>query len=114
VGAGKGLSTWGKHGRFTYQGSVERGTKVLYGRGSTFTVTAEQYASLLALFAGRLVDAGNSRRPARGSLGSWLRAHVGVELAAAYVGPILVHEGLAERQGDMVLFPASAGPGGSK
>lgn len=103
MGAGKSLDAWGKHGRFTYQGNLELGTRVLYRRGETFTVPAETYAEMLAHFAGAEVALGLSRRPARGTLGSWLRAHVGVELAVAYVGPILVREGAAERLDESTL-----------
>ena len=103
MGAGRSLDAWGKHGRFTYQGSLALGTRVLYRHGETFTVPAETYAELLARFAGKEVAIGLSRRPARASLGSWLRAHVGVELAVAYVGPILVREGAAERVSDSIL-----------
>lgn len=103
MGAGKSLDAWGKRGRFTYQGSLELGTRVLYRRGETFVVPAETYAALLARFAGKEAPIGLSRRPARGTLGSWLRAHGGIELALAYVGPILVREGAAERVDETTL-----------
>lgn len=104
MGAAKALSTWGKHGRFSYLGSVEVGTKVLYGRGQSFVVSAEQYADLLAHFRGRRVAIGASRNPPRDSLGAWLRGRTGLHELAAYVGPILVREGRAERVGTQELL----------
>lgn len=103
MGAGPSLDAWGKHGRFSYQGGIERGTRIVYGRNKQFVVPAETYAELLSHFAGKEVAIGASRRPARGSLGSWLRAHGGVELAVVYVGPILVREGVAERLDEATL-----------
>lgn len=103
VGAGRSLDAWGKHGRFTYAGDLERGTRVVYRHGEVLVVPPETYAQLLAHFGGRDVALGLSRRPARGSLGSWLRAQLGVELAVAYVAPILVREGAAERVDETTL-----------
>src|SRR5438874_7787389 len=108
MGIGPSLDAWGKHGRFTYAGSVEKGTRVVYGRGRSFTISAAAYAELLTRFRGQLAAIGNSRRPPRGSLGSWLQAHVGGENLAAYVGPILTHEGYAERVGDEIKFRSEA------
>src|SRR5438477_12325469 len=104
MGIGPSLDAWGKRGRFTYAGSVEKGTRIVYGRNQSFTVSAVAYGELLAHFRGQLAQIGNSRRPPRGSLGSWLTTHVGGENLAAYVGPILTHEGYAEREGDEVRF----------
>lgn len=97
MGLGPSLDAWGKHGRFSYAGDLARGTRILAGRNKQFVVQPEVYQELLAHFAGQTVPIGASRRPARGSLGSWLRAKLGVELAVVYVGPILVREGAAER-----------------
>ena len=101
MGAGRALNAWGNKGRFTYVGGLDRGTKVLYGRGKAFTVPAEVYAELLAHFAGQDVAVGASRQPPRDSLNAWLRKRLpSVEVPVAYVGPILVAEGAAERLGD--------------
>lgn len=100
VGLGPSLDAWGKHGRFSYAGDLARGTRILAGRNKQFVVHPEVYAELLEHFAGRTVPIGASRRPARGSLGSWLRGKLGVELCVVYVGPILVREGAAERLSD--------------
>jgi hypothetical protein len=104
VGIGPSLDAWGKRGRFSYAGSVETGTRIVIGRDEQFIVSAAAYRELLAHFAGRTVEIGNSRRPARGSLGSWLQAHVGGTNLAAYIGPILTREGYAERVGADVRF----------
>lgn len=95
------MSAWGKKGRFTYAGDLERGTRVRYGRSSAFIVPPSMYAELLAHFAGKTVDIGVSRNPPRHSLGSWLKARIHEpDVPVAYVGPILVAEGAAERVGD--------------
>ena len=103
MGAGRALNTWGKRGRFTYQGDLALGTRIVHGRGDAFVVPAEVYAGLLAHFAGKEVEIGASRRPARGSLGSWLQARTGIELVVAYVGPILVAEGAAVRESESLV-----------
>lgn len=103
MGLGPSLDAWGKHGRFTYAGDLERGVRVIYGRNRQFIVPPELFTELLSHFAGRTVEIGASRRPSRGSLGSWLRAKLGVELAVVYVGPILVREGAAERLSDSAI-----------
>lgn len=100
MGAARALATWGKRGRFRYVGSPEAGTRLLLGRNKEFTVRAESYAALLEHFEGREVPIGASRNPPRDSLGAWLRSHVGGDVIVAYVGPILVHEGYAERVGE--------------
>lgn len=103
VGAGRTLHTWTKRGRFSYQGDLTTGTKVLYGRGSSFLVPAALYAELLAQFRGRDVAVGASRTPPRDSLNAWLRRRLpDVEVPVTYVGPILVAEGAAERDGDVL------------
>lgn len=110
MGAGRALTTWGKKGRFHYRGSVVEGTKVVFGHGSEFVVTSEQYATLLAHFRGRTVAIGASLNPPRDSLGAWLRGKTGLHGLAAYVGPILVAEGYAERLGPMEMRFTSAAP----
>ena len=66
MGAGPSLDAWGKHGRFTFHGDLEKGTRILYGRNKQFVVPAETYRDLLAHFSGKEVAIGASRRPARG------------------------------------------------
>lgn len=110
MGASRALAAWGKRGRFSYLGSPEVGTKLLMGRNKDFTVRAEQYAALLDRFRGRDVLIGASRNPPRDSLGAWLRSHVGGDVLVAYVGPVLVHEGYAERIGETHLRFLPRGP----
>ena len=105
MGAGRTLTTWGKRGKFSYQGDAERGVRVLFGRGKSFVVPPAAFVDLLALYRGREVDIGASRNPPRDSLGAWLRKHVpGSEVPSAYVGPVLVDLGLAQREGDALRF----------
>jgi len=100
VGSARSLTSWGKHGRFGYVGSVETGTRIILGRGKEAIVEAALYRDLLAHFARRTVPIGASRHPPRDSLGGWLQGRIGGESMAAYVGPILVREGFAERVGE--------------
>ena len=101
MGAGRGLSSWGNHGRFTYQRALDGSLKVLYRRGASFVIPAELLDELRAHFAGQLVDIGASRNPPRDSLNAWLRKRLpDVEVPVAYVGPILVAEGWGSREGD--------------
>jgi len=92
------LRTWGGRSSFEYSGSVFTGTEIRYGKGSTISVTRDQYAGLLRHFGSRTVSIGTSRtNPPPGSVGEWLQKHVTRTAIASYVGPILVHEGYAVR-----------------
>jgi hypothetical protein len=93
------LPTWAGASAFTYSGSVQRGTQILYGRGHRYLVTVSKsdYQALLLHFRGREVPIGTSRTsPPAGSLGEWLQSHVTRTATASYVGPILIEEGFAE------------------
>lgn len=83
-----------------------RGFRVAYGRGKSFVVPAEVVVDLLRTFGGSEVPLGLSRFPARGSLNSWLRRRLAGEedVPAAFVGPVLVAEGVAARVGDALRF----------
>ncbi len=100
MGSARALESWGKHGRFSYRGSVELGTRIVLGRGEGVTLEADVYRALLAHFDRRTVPIGASRNPPRDSLGGWLRSRAGAIVLAAYVGPILVREGYARRVGE--------------
>lgn len=92
------LLTWGKRGKFRYEGSVETGTEIFYGQGWNARVDAHQYAALRRHFLHREVPAGTSKTdPPIGSLGAWLQANVTRTAIATYVAAILVEEGYAER-----------------
>jgi hypothetical protein len=94
----KPLPTWGTTSRFHYDGSVNSGTDIWYGSKPYQTrVTQDQYRRLTEEFRGRTVALGTSREPPPGSVGAWLEKHVIGRAIASYVGPILVHEGYAER-----------------
>ncbi|MBW6521839.1 MAG: hypothetical protein K0A99_12665 [Desulfoarculaceae bacterium] len=99
------LETWGGVSQFSYDGSVETGTKITYGNRRKAVVTAHQYAALRQHFLNREVPIGTTRKtletePPEGSLGAWLHANVNKAAIASYVGPILVHEDYAERVGE--------------
>ena len=90
---------------FTYTGSVESGTLVVYGGGFKVSVSASQYRQLLKHFDGRRVPCGTSRTdPPRGSLGEWLMSNITKTAIASYVGAILTHEGYAEKRGSYIKF----------
>lgn len=108
MGSSRSLTAWGKHGRFGYVGSVELGTRIILGRGKETVVDASLYRELLTHFARRTVPIGASRHPPRDSLGGWLQPRSGTEVLAAYVGPILVKEGYAERVGEDALHVRGA------
>jgi len=92
------LQTWAGRSQFRYAGSVAGGVKIHYGSKGRATVTAQDFAALLAAFRGRRVDVGTSRTtPPRKSLGAWLQQHVTRTAIASYVAPILLVEGLAVR-----------------
>lgn len=97
MGSGRTLSTWNKRGRFHYEGSLARGVKVVRGHDESFVVPAPVLAELVAHFAGREAALGNSFRPPRDSVGAWLQARLGIPGVVAFVGPILVAEGVAVR-----------------
>jgi len=93
------LQTWARRSQFEYTGSVEAGVLIRYGRsGQEVRVSREQFATLLRHFHGRAVSIGTSRTiPPAGSVGEWLQKHVTKTAIASYVGPILIHEGYAEK-----------------
>lgn len=94
------LPTWAGRSHFTYTGSVAEGVQLEYGgeRRRKASVSADQFRALLKHFRGRTVPIGTSRTdPPEESLGAWLRQHVMKIPLASYVGPILIHDGYAER-----------------
>lgn len=92
------LSTWDGRSKFSYTGSVKEGTTIVYGKDRSIKVSADRYNALLKSFDHQTVDIGTSRdnRP-KGSLGEWLELNVSPVAIASYVGPILIHEGYAEK-----------------
>ena len=94
----KPLSTWAGRSEFHYDGSVQTGTEIWYGSKPHSTeMTREKYNRLLEHFQGRTIPLGTSRQPPADSVGAWIQERVAKRAIASYVGPILVHEGYAER-----------------
>ena len=92
------LRTWAGRSKFEYEGSVAQGTRIRYGKGWEVYVSREQYQALLRHFQGVETDMGTSRDTApTGSVGVWLQENVTKSAIASYVGPILLHEGYAQR-----------------
>lgn len=105
MGAGRSLASWGNRGRFTYEKRQDGATRVLYRRGSSFVISSGVFGEMRAHFASHEVPIGASRNPPRDSLNAWLRKRLpDAEVPVAYVGPILVAEGLAIRDGDALRF----------
>ena len=93
-------TTWGGRSKFSYTGSVETGTEIIYGNGWKARVSAQDYAALRRHFISRIVPMGTSRtEPPEDSIGAWLLMNVTPVAIASYVGPILVLEGYARRVG---------------
>lgn len=103
MGSSRALTTWGKHGRFSYLGDLARGTKVKFGRDQSFIVPASVYDELFRIFGAREFAIGLSLRPPRESLGAFLASRLGRQGLAAYVGPLLVAEKAAERLDDQTM-----------
>ena len=102
------IKIWKEKREFRYKGSVKDGTQVIVEEleDENVMISSLQYYDLLSKFRGKTVNIGlpdsNNEIP-DDSLGSWLRDNVRRIPLAAYVGPILVKEGYAEK-GDDVAF----------
>lgn len=93
--------TWAGKSSFEYDGSVEGGTRITYGKGNSIEVAGQQYTALRKKFMQRVIPVGTSRTNAPSeSLGAWLQANVTKTAIASYVAPILIIEEYAERVGD--------------
>ena len=94
------LKTWGERSIFKYEGTVEDGTKIFFGRNQIVSISSEQYKDLLRIFKGRTVKIGTSRTsPPSGSVGEWLMNNVSKVAISSYIGAILINEGYAEKIG---------------
>ncbi|MDR6564455.1 MULTISPECIES: hypothetical protein [unclassified Arcicella] len=103
--ATKRLPTWGGKSTFEYDGSVENGTKINFGSKNIAFVSNEQYQMLLNTFLGKTVCIGTSRTSTpSGSLGEWLINNITKTAIASYVGAILVEEGYASKNKDVIIF----------
>jgi hypothetical protein len=86
---------------FHYEGSVEKGTTILFGQNKYAIITADQYKELINHFKGKTVSIGTSfTTPPSDSVGAWLLKHVSTRALASYVAPILIKEGYATLNGD--------------
>lgn len=105
------LNTLAKGIPFSYTGSIATGTDINYGgKPNNVNLHAQTWATILSAFRGRIVPLGADFRAgnrAQGSLGDFLLAFTKTSIAP-YVGPILIHEGLAQ----VVPAPANAPVGG--
>ena len=92
------METWAGRSEFEYSGSVEEGTKIIYGSGFSQWISANQYQKLLDNFRGKTVNIGTSRTdPPMDSVGEWLINNVTKTAMASYVGRILIGEGYAQK-----------------
>ena len=99
------LATWAGKAQFSYDGSVVQGTTITYGNCHRIFIDAQDYRNLLDHFGQRQVPCGCSRtEPPANSLGRWLMTHVTPTATASYVGPILVSEGYAIKNGEAIRF----------
>lgn len=95
------LETLTRKKPFHYEGSVEKGTTILFGQNKYAIITADQYKELLNHFKGKTVSIGTSfTTPPSDSIGAWLLEHVSKRALASYVAPILIKEGYATLYGD--------------
>lgn len=98
------LATWAGKSNFSYSGSVKEGTVIIYGANNRIRINAADYRKLLLHFKGRTLEIGTSRdRPPRGSMGEWLQNNITKTAIASYIGPILIHEGYAEKANDILI-----------
>lgn len=101
------LLTWSQNPKykFRYEGSVDTGINIYFGKGGHIQITSEQWQKLLNEFANKTVKIGTSRDAApSGSLGDWLNNNITKTAIASYVGAILIHEGYAEKNGSWIKF----------
>jgi hypothetical protein len=93
--------TWAGRSCFEYEGSIVKGTKIFFGHDNPpIIVSALQYNNLRKYFLNRIVPIGTSRtNPPLHSIGDWLMEYVSRTAIASYVGPILILEGYARREG---------------
>jgi hypothetical protein len=102
----KEVNIWGEKRVFRYEKSITQGTIIIF-KDEEVTVSSLQYYDLLSKFRGKTVNIGipdsNGAIPDN-SLGAWLRDNVRRMPLAAYVGPILVKEGYAEKSEDTTFI----------
>lgn len=101
------LQTWAGRSLFEYSGSVLEGTRIHFGENFRWHVMVpkEIYSKLLCEFAGKQIPAGTSKtEPPEGSLGFLLKENVTRQAIASYIAAILVHEQIADKDRQMIVF----------
>ena len=92
----KEISTWGGKSKFTYDGSVSEGTKIVFKSGVVLKFSKEEYEKILNFFIGKAVNIGTSRtNPPEGSLGRWIEINLSKTGTTSFIGAILLEEGYA-------------------
>lgn len=90
------LRTQSRNRPFSYERLADGRIRLRYGQGFETRIAAMDIERLLTVFQGQTVLLGTSRDyPPEGSIGAWLQQNVTKTAVAAYLGPVLVHEGLA-------------------
>ena len=94
--SGKILRTW-RQGEetFSYESSVEEGTKIHYGEFYRYAanISKADYARLLSKFPAGEYAVGTSKDdPPAGSVGRWMKDNVTKTGLMSYVGAILLEE----------------------
>ena len=93
--------TWGGESTFEYDGCVENGTTIKFGKKQKATISTDDWQRLRKQFLGKIVEIGTSRdNPPSGSMGKWFCANIKKQALMSYVGPILIREGYAIRESD--------------
>ncbi|WP_059173543.1 hypothetical protein [Bacillus sp. FJAT-27445] len=93
------MSTIKGNSKFKYEGSVEEGTKIIYGKyNSSKFVSKEIYQELLKNFSGQIIqlDYPPKEGEAPNNLRNWLHARAHIRLLSKYIPSILIKEGYAE------------------
>lgn len=100
----KELATWGDQSTFTYDGCVDIGTRIYFGKTGVTEITKQQYQSLLKEFSGMTLEVGTSRdNAAIDSLGYWLQNNITKTAIASYVARILLQEGYVKKIDNSML-----------
>jgi hypothetical protein len=103
------LPTWSGRCYFRYSGSVKTGIIIEFGANykNNGEFKSTDLSKLIDHFSGTGVPLGTQHTsdPVRGSVAEWIRKNVNKNrIMTSYLGPILVSEGYAERNGKMIKF----------
>jgi hypothetical protein len=99
------VATWGMRSEFSYEGSVNEGTTIYFGKSNKIYISKQEYKNLLRHYKYKKVNVGTSRtHPPVGSVGEWLSHNIARVALASYVGPILIREGYAQKDKSFIQF----------